>query len=70
MMHLVLSSSDTLLIRDSTILESWYEIPRLMRTLQPPAVHEEVAGCPPSSLDLPPSPSPHPQPPKFILRRG
>lgn len=70
MRHLVLSSSDTLLFRDSKILESWYEILRLMPTLQPPAVHEEVAGCPPSSLDLPPSPSPQPQPPKFVLRRG
>ena len=70
MMHLVLSSSNTLLFRDSKVLESWYEIPRLTPTLQPPAVHEEVAGWPPASLDLPPSPSPQPQPPKFILRRG
>lgn len=74
MMHLVLSSSDTLLLCDSKILDPWHEIPKLMPPPPPPPTVPLPYSKSQEALLLPwafpSSPSPQPQPPKFPLGRG
>lgn len=65
MMHLVLSSSDTLLLCDSKILDPWHEIPKLMPPPHRPPLspchtpsHKKPSFSPGLSRPLPaPSPS-------------